>query len=270
MAEPGNDSLFGLFAAEASEHLRTLSRLLLVLERNPADRDPVREMFLAAHTLKGSSAMLGLDALATLAHALEDVLQLIRDPDEAFDSEAADLIFRALDVAATLTQGVHGADAPPNDAYAVLLQALQQRGLGPRTAHLAAAESCPHVLLIEDSATVRLLESDALSEAGFSVSQADAAAAAMTSLRAQSHALVIVGHQLRDRPGLDLVTALRGLDGYQATPVVLTCAQTYPGDSEAIQSLGVRVFLREGVSAQGRLVELARALTANDAPRAGD
>src|SRR5204862_2829922 len=92
------------FQAEAGEHLRALDMRLLELERDPAGQQPVREMFLSAHTLKGGAAMLGLDGVRELAHAMEDVLAFLRDQRRPLDAATADLLFRVVDRLRELTE----------------------------------------------------------------------------------------------------------------------------------------------------------------------
>src|SRR5437763_16392152 len=93
------------FRAEASDYLRALDAQLLALEREPAAAEPIREMFIAAHTIKGGASMLGLAGVRELAHAgvrelahaLEDVLAQLRDQLRPLDAPTADLLFRAID-----------------------------------------------------------------------------------------------------------------------------------------------------------------------------
>ena len=85
------------FRAEANEHLAALDAALLNLERDPRDPRPVRELFLSAHTIKGSAAMLGLEGVRALAHAMEDVLAALRDGRLSLDAQTADLLFRVVD-----------------------------------------------------------------------------------------------------------------------------------------------------------------------------
>ena len=70
-------AFLGEFWAEATEYLNTFDEQLLRLERDPLDSQPVRAMFLAAHSIKGGAAMLGLIELRELSHALEDVLDVL-------------------------------------------------------------------------------------------------------------------------------------------------------------------------------------------------
>src|ERR671934_1258592 len=85
------------FKAEALEKLDLIAAQLLRLERATGDLQPVREMFLAAHTIKGGAAMLRLADIEALAHALEDLLGSLRDQRRTLDAETADLLFQSLD-----------------------------------------------------------------------------------------------------------------------------------------------------------------------------
>src|SRR6266568_4659918 len=59
---------------EAQEHLGSLQQGLLTLERTPADRELIHELLRNAHTLKGTSRMLGLEGIGSIAHCMEDLL----------------------------------------------------------------------------------------------------------------------------------------------------------------------------------------------------
>src|SRR3954463_15279688 len=111
--------------AEAAEHLRALDTLLLQLERDPGDPRAVREMFLSAHTIKGGAAMLELASVRELAHALEDVLGVLRDQPEGFDSALADLLFRALDALRALLEHATPGGAGLGNGDAALAASLR-------------------------------------------------------------------------------------------------------------------------------------------------
>ena len=67
-----------LFLSEAGEHLNAMARQLLVLEETPQNLEELNALFRAVHSLKGMSATMGYDRMATLAHRLEDVLARFR------------------------------------------------------------------------------------------------------------------------------------------------------------------------------------------------
>jgi two-component system chemotaxis sensor kinase CheA len=109
--------LFDQFIVEAQDLLETAGGALLALERDPADRASVDELFRAFHTLKGASALFDMTPFTRLVHAGEDTLSLLRDGRRAMTPELADPLFRVLDqcarwVAALETAGALPADAP--------------------------------------------------------------------------------------------------------------------------------------------------------------
>ena len=109
--------LFDQFIVEAQELLETAGGALLALERDPADREPVDELFRAFHTLKGASALFDMAPFTRLVHAGEDTLSLLRDGRRGMTPELADRLFRVLDqcarwVAALESDGALPADAP--------------------------------------------------------------------------------------------------------------------------------------------------------------
>ena len=74
--------LIGAFFAEAQEFLQLLETNLLAMESSSASEvrlQLVKEMFRAAHSIKGSALMFGFEDLAKAAHALEDCFAIVRD-----------------------------------------------------------------------------------------------------------------------------------------------------------------------------------------------
>ncbi len=78
-----SDSVHQLFLEEAQELLQVMEAELLELRTQP----DIAALMRAAHTLKGSGAMIGLTAIPAIAHRLEDVFSwLIRQPNQVDDS----------------------------------------------------------------------------------------------------------------------------------------------------------------------------------------
>ena len=63
-----------LFFESAAEILQAMNEAGLALEERPADKESLRSVRRAVHTLKGDSAACGFRELSELAHELEDVL----------------------------------------------------------------------------------------------------------------------------------------------------------------------------------------------------
>jgi two-component system chemotaxis sensor kinase CheA len=87
-----------LFLVEADEQLQLLDEDIVKLEREGGNTKLLEEIFRAAHTLKGSSAMLGQNRMSQLAHALESVLDKVRKGTLKVSSNVVDALLNGLDV----------------------------------------------------------------------------------------------------------------------------------------------------------------------------
>jgi two-component system chemotaxis sensor kinase CheA len=86
-----------VFIEESKEHLQAVNNHLLVLEKNPNDLSIVNEIFRSAHTLKGMSATMGYEDLASLTHQMENVLDGIRNHKIFVSPEILDVVFQSVD-----------------------------------------------------------------------------------------------------------------------------------------------------------------------------
>ena len=67
-----------IFRQEAQELLEQLELALLDLEHEPNNSDLIDSAFRALHTVKGSGAMFGFDAVAAFTHHVETAFDLVR------------------------------------------------------------------------------------------------------------------------------------------------------------------------------------------------
>lgn len=67
------------FKEESYDILADLESLLLELEENPRNAALIDRVFGAMHTIKGSGAMFGFDAVSEFTHEIETVLDMVRD-----------------------------------------------------------------------------------------------------------------------------------------------------------------------------------------------
>ena len=93
-----------LFRNESGDLLDTLEAALLDLKRAPGDRDLVNTAFRALHTLKGSGAMFGFDAVADFAHEFESAFDRVRKGEIAPDQELVAIALSAKDYIRTLIE----------------------------------------------------------------------------------------------------------------------------------------------------------------------
>ncbi|HZT07626.1 MAG TPA: chemotaxis protein CheA [Chloroflexota bacterium] len=105
-----------LFLEETREQIEALDAAILQLEQTEGDRDLLRETFRLAHTIKGSSAAVGLDAMTRLTHAMESLLDRLRGGQLSITLPLADALFTSCDL---LRQMLARANDPAFDAPGV-------------------------------------------------------------------------------------------------------------------------------------------------------
>lgn len=115
-----SSDLIGLFLEEAEEQLQKLDDGLLHLENDPNDAEIVKEVFRAAHTLKGSSATVGLTPIAELTHAMENLLDCVRNGSAPATSERVDLLLRGTDLLRNMVDQVSRGEQAEADTAELL------------------------------------------------------------------------------------------------------------------------------------------------------
>jgi two-component system chemotaxis sensor kinase CheA len=85
------------FVHESEEQLTDLNNSLLALESDPDDQEAMDDIFRTAHTLKGNFGAMGYDEASDLAHAIEDLLDELREGEMAVTPEVMDLVFAGVD-----------------------------------------------------------------------------------------------------------------------------------------------------------------------------
>lgn len=104
------------FRIEAAELLDQVEQGLLDLGHRLGDMDLVNAVFRGLHTLKGSGAMFGFDALAGFTHHCESAFDRVRKGEVPATAELVTVILSAGDHMRALVDG----DAPRSDGDAIL------------------------------------------------------------------------------------------------------------------------------------------------------
>ncbi len=94
-----NDALIESFVEEANEGLANIENDLLAIEEAGAniDHELVNTVFRCIHSIKGSSGFLGLKNIGTLAHEMENILNLIRNDELVPNSTIIDALLQSAD-----------------------------------------------------------------------------------------------------------------------------------------------------------------------------
>ncbi len=112
--------LFDAFLHDAPEQAAQLSQAVRALLRGGLPTEQLHEVQRVAHTFKGSGNILGLSALAKLAHRMEDVLEFsIRQQNQAaaLPERLAQDLAQAADTLEHMVAALRGEDAPPTQAH---------------------------------------------------------------------------------------------------------------------------------------------------------
>lgn len=88
---------FDVFIDESKEHLQKMNEILLILEKNPSDKQHLNELFRIAHTIKGMSGTMGFNHVLQLTHEMENLMDQVRNDIIAIDESVVDLLFECLD-----------------------------------------------------------------------------------------------------------------------------------------------------------------------------
>ena len=90
-----------MYVFETTTLLEQLDQILMKTENESSfGEEEINEIFRTMHTIKGSSAMMGLDNMSKLAHAIEDMFYVIREDNPVITSMETlyDIVFNASDL----------------------------------------------------------------------------------------------------------------------------------------------------------------------------
>ena len=122
------EGMLDMFIFETEQGLENLENICLESKDiGEFDEDNVNEIFRIMHTIKGSSAVMMFQNVATLAHKLEDVFYFIREshPDDVPHDELVDDVLEVSDfITEELEKIKDGAD--PDEDPAALIEKLDK------------------------------------------------------------------------------------------------------------------------------------------------
>ncbi|GFE59844.1 chemotaxis protein CheA [Geobacter sp. AOG2] len=121
-----------LFVSESKGHIQVFNELIVRLEDNAADTAAIDELFRHAHSLKGMAATMQYQAVADLAHRMEDLLSRVRSGEFGFTPGLADILLEGSDVLAAMVSTIEaGDDRLPDAAELVNRLAAFDAAAGP-------------------------------------------------------------------------------------------------------------------------------------------
>ena len=109
------DDALKTFVIESRELLENMEEALLKVEQSPDDADLINAIFRAAHTIKGSAGLFGLDHVVAFTHNAENVLDMVRAAELRITSELVALLLETCDHMGALIDHVEAGNAPPEE-----------------------------------------------------------------------------------------------------------------------------------------------------------
>ncbi|MBZ4669024.1 MAG: signal transduction histidine kinase, partial [Defluviitaleaceae bacterium] len=91
------DTMFQLYMEDTEEMLQKAEECLIRLEMEYSSVE-INELFRIAHTIKGSSHMVGYEDIGNIMHKIEDMLDCARNGFILFDQDIVSLCFKGLDI----------------------------------------------------------------------------------------------------------------------------------------------------------------------------
>ena len=123
------DNARGALVQEARELLAAMEEALLEIESDGYNAERVNAIFRAAHTIKGSAGLFGLDSLISFTHVVESLLDQVRNGEQVLDGAMLSLLLTCGDYIGTLITAVEQGsehDEPNAGLRAYLLGQLNE------------------------------------------------------------------------------------------------------------------------------------------------
>ena len=240
------------FQMEAAERLERLTAGLTALKRSPNDQKLIGDLFREAHTLKGAAGVAGLSDVSDLYGKMEDTLGKVRKGVE----QASTGMIDALQAATATVRDLVAARADERD-HDVISETPRPQEPGP--ADQVKEQSAP-LLIVDDSATVRLMEQNALQSAGYTVDTAANAENALAKVKDESYRLIVVDVEMPGLNGIQLTRKLRGDDRFAETPIIIVTSHAEPEHHRQGLAAGANACIVKGDSLRDNLLAAVASL----------
>jgi chemotaxis protein histidine kinase CheA len=119
-----SDDIVKEFLAESAENLDRLDRNLVVLEKQPEDREILADIFRVIHTIKGTSGFLAFPRLEAVTHAGESLLTRLRDGHLSLTPEITTVLLAMVDAIRQMLEAIGRSGTDDGSDYPELIQQL--------------------------------------------------------------------------------------------------------------------------------------------------
>jgi two-component system, chemotaxis family, sensor kinase CheA len=92
-----DEELREIYRVSSQEHLQNLESSILQLEKEPSQLEIIEDLLRSAHSLKGDSRIVGVEAMEVVTHTLEEVFSKIQRQEIALTEGLSDRLYQTLD-----------------------------------------------------------------------------------------------------------------------------------------------------------------------------
>ena len=96
--------LLSIFQVESEDILERIFENLLLLEKNPTDKELSNILYRDLHSIKGAVRMVGFNNIQNIIHKIEDIFDAVKSSSIALNSEKISLITKALNIVSIYLQ----------------------------------------------------------------------------------------------------------------------------------------------------------------------
>ena len=118
------EQFHSVFFDESDEHLDDMEQLLMGLDVESPDPEELNSIFRAAHSIKGGSGIFGFDALMSLTHVMENLLDQARNNELCITADIVNVLLETLDVLKDTLNAYRDATPVPEDSIAERVETL--------------------------------------------------------------------------------------------------------------------------------------------------
>jgi HPt (histidine-containing phosphotransfer) domain-containing protein len=94
------------FVLEIEEKHQDIEKSLLALENDPSSKEWLNELVRALHTIKGDARILNFEPMVLFTHAIENIVDFIREGSFSFNAELSEIILQGSDRLLTMAKEV--------------------------------------------------------------------------------------------------------------------------------------------------------------------
>jgi two-component system chemotaxis sensor kinase CheA len=148
--------LMATFLGELEEHVQALNRDLLALEKDAGSgrAELLVSLFRTAHSLKGAARSVGVEAIETTCHRLENLLGAARDGRRPLDAEAIELVYATADALKDAEARLREQQDPAGGRLRSVLSAMDSGARTPQTlSPIPAHETAATTSVLQATAT---------------------------------------------------------------------------------------------------------------------